>query len=332
MTKAVKKGLIITAIVLGSIVGLLLILYGVLWIVRAASYGESNGEREFVCTVPEINSGYAPQGIGYSEEKDLFIQTGYDKNDDVVLFIIKDDKPTRIKLKGADGETLKGHAGGVTISKDNVYIANGDALDVFSLDEMLQKGEATARSSFPVHVGAAYVFSTADRIYVGEFYRAGNYETPEAHHYTTPNGALNRAIVVAYPLDESGAICGAPQSAISIPDLVQGFVEVDGTIVLSRSYGLKNSVLDYHTAPADSGTTVEVNTAKGDDPHTLPLSYLDASNTFKTLTLPAFSEDLTLANGRVVVTNESACNKYIVGKFFGGNKVYSFPVYKAETN
>ncbi|MCH5161066.1 MAG: hypothetical protein J1G04_03450 [Clostridiales bacterium] len=331
MNKTAKKALIITGIVLGSIVVLFLLLYAVLAIIGGVAYKECRKLREYVCTIPEIGSGYAPQGIGYSEEQDLYIMTGYDKNDSTVMYLVKNNAPTRVYLADKDGNELKGHAGGVTCTKDYVYVANGHKLDVYSLNELINANgsRVSALSHIPVDNTAAFCFSDDSNIYVGEFYRPGNYETDSAHHYTTPNGDDNKAIVSCYPLDGDGAIGAAyPEYAISVTGLVQGFAVKDGRYMLSRSYGLKNSKLEYYSGYKDDGATVTISFEL--DPELgekqIPLYYLDSTNLVKSLTLPAFSEDLTIKGDRVVVTNESACNKYVVGKLFGANKVYSFPI------
>ena len=42
--------------------------------------------------------------------------------------------------------------------------------------------------------------------------------------------------------------------------------------------------------------------------------------------MPAFSEGLDIVGDRVIISFESACNKYIVGKLFFANKVVSYPI------
>ncbi|MDE7300804.1 MAG: hypothetical protein K2N47_01400 [Clostridia bacterium] len=194
--------------------------------------------------------------------------------------------------------------------------------------------EVQVKSKIAVDNNAAYVFNDGEHLYVGEFYRAGNYETDEAHHFTTPNGDNNKAIVSRYALDGEGRLAADgvqpyPDMVISVTGLVQGFAVHNGTYMLSRSYGLRNSDLEYHTAPKDSGETITPKFKKNADAEerAVPLYYLDNTTKFKSLVLPSFSEDLTIANDRVVVTNEASANKYIIGKLFGAHKVYSFPVY-----
>lgn len=341
MNKILKRTLIIAGCIVGGFAALFLLLYAVLAIIGCAMYGEYRKDREYVCVIPELNSGFAPQGVTYSEERDLYILTGYDNDNVSVLYIVKDKEYRKVDLVNAEGSPLKGHAGGVTCTKDRVYIANGSYLHVFSLAalEKAGKGDTVAvEQSIAVDNNAAFCFSTSGQLFVGEFYRAGNYETDTAHYFTTPNGEENKAIISCYRLDETGLLAHFdsdqpyPDYCISVTGLVQGFAMTNETFMLSRSYGLVNSALEYHTAPKDSGQKITVK-FKGNanaEAREVPLKYLDGTTLTKSLTMPAFSEDITIVGDRVVVTNEASANKYIVGKLFGANKVYSLPIYKQD--
>lgn len=337
MNKTAKKTLIIIGIVLASIVGLFLLLYFILFLIGCGKYGDARDIRQYVCTVPEINSGWAPQGIAYTDSG--YVQTGYDSDNNVVMYLVNGDSYKRVLTVDENGKAIKGHAGGVACTKNSVYVANDNAVFRFDLSDIKSaaaRGKVTVKQVIPVDNRAAYCHSDDNYLYVGEFYRAGNYETEKSHYYTTPNKADNKAIVSCYRLDENGMMVGDaqpyPEYCISVTGLVQGFAVKDGVVMLSRSYGLVDSELQYHTLPIDGGAKITVSFKKNTDApqKEVPLYYLDNTTNFKTLTLPAFSEDVTIKGDRVVVTNESAANKYIVGKLFGANKVYSYPIYKKE--
>lgn len=338
MNKTVKKTLKITGIVLGSIVGLFLLLYFILFLIGQGKYGDARDIRKYVCAIPETNSGWAMQGIAYTGEQ--YIHTGYDGDNNIVLYIGKGQSFKRVTVLGENGKTAKGHAGGVTCTGNNVYIANGNVIMRYDLSELKNAkagGKVQVKQSIPVDVGAAYCFSDKNYLYVGEFYREQNYPTPSSHHYTTPNGEKNKAIVSCYRLDENGMIAEEgvqpyPEYCISVTGLVQGFAVKDGTVIMSRSYGLVDSQLQYHTLPKDGNAIIKVKFEANKDAEQkeVPLYYLDGKTLFKTLTLPSFSEDLTIADNCVVVTNEASANKYIVGKLFGANKVYSYPIYESK--
>ncbi|MDE7158261.1 MAG: hypothetical protein K2N74_01670 [Clostridiales bacterium] len=334
--KILRRTFKIIGCILAAVLALFFLLYAIFAIIGGIAYRECKSLRETVCRIPDLGSGFAPQGIAYSAEEDLYILTGYDGNNVVRLYLVKGDDSRRILLKDEKGDELKGHAGGVACTKDRVYVAGSSSLYLFSLQELLtaEVGSAVAvQRTFFVDNNAAYCHSDGEFLYVGEFYRASNYKTAESHHFVTPNGDENKAIVSRYRLDESGLLVEEdgqpyPISCISVTGLVQGFALTGETCVLSRSYGLKNSELEYHTLPKDAERTISVKFSKNSDApaREVPLYYLDATTLKKTLILPAFSEDVTVANGKIVVTNESAANKYVVGKLFGANKVYSFPL------
>lgn len=332
MNKALRLTICIALMVVSTLIGLFFNIYLFMAIYRPIAYGKSMKYREFVCKIPEVSSGYAPQGIAYSEENDLYLLTGYAKDNESVLYVVQNGEYRRVYLADEDGNVVKGHAGGITCAKDFVYLANGSKLQIFSLSEILKaQGTDRVKSIGVKHMplGAAFTHSDGINIYVGEFYRAGNYETELSHYYTTEAGAENKALITCFPLNADGSIFGDyPIYAVSIPGLVQGAAIKDGKYILSRSYGLKDSKLEYYEAPTYTRTNVklEFRAAANLDPVEVPLYYLDDTKLVKRLNLPAFSEDLTVNGDRVVVTNENACNKYIVGKLFNGGKVYSYPL------
>ena len=211
-----------------------------------------------------------------------------------------------VTLKTADGKDFYGHCGGIAIngsylwvtgeSKVNVAKASKDYSDAKKnvAQEIVEKAKrvklndtegeydfsvkfttsfnANCRASFcyyfddPRYSGLSY-----DRLYVGEFYRSGNYKTDEKHHVTTPNGYQNKAFMYEYNVSSANdygltLISGEGitddtavpqiQKIFSLPEQVQGMAwsgrsgygatgsdekNPAGTMVLSQSYGLANS-------------------------------------------------------------------------------------------
>lgn len=342
MNKTLKKSLIIVGCVLGGIILLYLILHSVLTVIGYFMYRECRNAREYACDIPALGTGFAPQGITYSADLEMYIHTGYMPDNRSSLFFTDAEGYRERMLLDEDGNTLKGHAGGVTVTGNCVYIASGASLYMYDLIELYYSGDDEGVMPLNVYCvdnNAAYCFGNDEYLFVGEFYRASNYKTDESHWYATPSGDDNRAIVSCYKLDAIGFLetgegesMPYPEYCISITGLVQGFATDGETYMLSRSYGLTNSKLEYHSAPVDSGRTIDVKFKNAPDAprKSVPLYYMDSGTLYKTLTLPAFGEDITIKDGRVVVTNEASANKYFVGKLFGANKAYSFPIYKKD--
>ena len=211
------------------------------------------------------------------------------------------DKPSRIYVTGRTSgylgyvslycgdEPFYGHVGGIATngtvfwigSESTVYCIKRTNADFENAaDEIIQlsiskgvldiKGESTA--SFEINGSASFVnyyrtstssTVTNERLYVGEFYRAGNYETPENHHITLPDGSVNKAFMYEYNVsssteygltvissnDKLNKQVPKVQKIYSIPERIQGVARVSGSneytsgdvLILSQSYGLVNS-------------------------------------------------------------------------------------------
>lgn len=314
-------------IVIFSVIGFLFLIWLGLNFSKYLIYRDYMSQRENVCDIPDLNSGFTPQGIGYSTETDSYLMTGYD-GDNIVLYIIKDNQPKKLNLADENGDILKGHGGGVTCVGNYVYVADGGYLYVFNFSDIqIYKNEDKISCIKKVSVDnkASFCFSDENYIYVGEFYRKGNYETDSSHYYTTPSGEEHKAIVLCYDLNKNGEISeNYPEYSISVTDLVQGIAVKDDIVILSRSWGLSSSTLEFYDGIKDSGKTVSVSGKS------VPLYYIDSTNLRKSVSLPFFSEDLTVVNNRVVINFESACNKYMVGKLFFATKATSYPIFDYE--
>ena len=323
----------ILCIVLASLITLILLVWGVLAIARFRIYPEYYTQGEHISKIPALGSGFVPQGLAYDKETDTYFHSGY-HGANIELFLVNGDTVREIVLLTMDGEQATGHGDGVSIVGDYLYIADCTGksaeregfLRVYRLADILnaEDGDAIRETDHVIlDSPASFCFSDGRYMYVGEFYRANNYETREFHHFTTPAGDENKAIFLAYPLGADGAITKdtRPEFAVSITSLVQGIaVTEDGTVMLSRSWGLNDSHIEFHSGWKDSGNKIAI----GDN--TLPLYYLDSSTMTRDLIMPAFSEALVIIDDKVAVSFESACNKYIVGKFFFSNNVVAFQI------
>ena len=213
-----------------------------------------------------------------------------------------------VMMKNLDGSLHDGHVGGIATNGSRLWVTYGDSILVAQaseeyknaniLREIVAKAEKNSNledgeeeetiqftASFKANCNAAFLYyyhdprySTVpyDRLYVGEFYRKGNYETDKSHRLETPNGYKNTAFMYEYQvnanstnaygldlIDSSGSdktICdanGEPANVpkilkiYSLPEQVQGIAfsgrgkygTTEGTLVLSQSYGLSNSHL-----------------------------------------------------------------------------------------
>lgn len=313
MIKKIFKGII--AFLVG-IISLVVVAWGGLNIAKFDIYSEYYSINENVCKNPGLNDGFVCQGIAANEANNVFIVSGYMKDHSASrLYITDKNNESYFVSLSSNGKAFKGHAGGVATTGDNIYLASGDTIYTFSLSEVLNSENGAIidiGEGIEVNNQASFVYTDETHLYVGEFHDGENYITE--HPYQTNDGKYY-AIISRYPLND----LTTPNKIYSIRNKVQGACFTpDGKVVLSTSYGLTSSVFYvYNEADAvDSGQTLDG----------APVYYLN--NCLNEIKGPAMSEDLDYYDGKVITLFESACNKYIFGKFFFANKIVSLDINK----
>ena len=319
----------------GGVIALFLLALIGLHIAKYFMYSDYYKDRETVSKIPALNEGFVPQGLDYDEKTDTYIHSGYNAsaNGCTEIYFVKGKDVKKLIPVTESGERIEGHAGGVTRVGDYLYVSDNanekegkyGILYIYDFNALQQAKDGDgikAIGTFNLDTAGSFCFSDGQYIYAGEFYRPVDYETKETHYFTTPAGDENKAILSAYPVDEKGNIVGEyPEFSVSIPAQVQGFAKMpDGKVAFSTSWGLNASHLEIHSEMKDSGKTIGVSGKE------VPLYYVDSTTRIKDVSMPAFSEGLSIKDGKIVISFESACNKYIIGKLFFATKVVSYPV------
>lgn len=327
--KSAHKARKIVVIVLASLIALvLLVLLGArAWFRLPVREYYSHSEKAF--KIPGVNDGMILQGLAYDETNEWFYVTGY-RTDGAAsqVGIVSDGRTLKcIDLADPDGKPYTGHVGGITVAGKFVYVADEDGLIVYATEDFAaaNDGESVRALGYfstlteEDELGVAFVHAEGDRLYVGEFFREENYQTPASHKYTTAAGDDNTALLLEYRLDETAefGIADEIEAAYSIPSLVQGMCFDDaGHICLSTSYGPAFSHIYIYDAPAQEGeiTVLGQNVA---------LYALDSSNLVVDMKLAPMSEEIVALDGKLYVMCESASNKYIFGKFTSAQYCYA---------
>ncbi|MBQ9162985.1 MAG: hypothetical protein IJX74_06885 [Clostridia bacterium] len=313
MKKLIIKILLSLLIV---ILGLVLLVLVGLNLAKFAIYSEYYSIKTDVCTNPGLGDGFVCQGICADEASGKILVSGYMKDDSASRIYVtdKDNNSYYVSLS-VDGDIFNGHAGGVATDGNKVYVANDAAINILSLDTLLaaKNGDVLEfEEVVPVNNEASFIYADGEHLYVGEFHDGTNYITE--HPYTTPDGKFY-AIVSRYTYDD----LTQPDKIYSIRNKVQGFcVTPDGDVVLSTSYGLADSYYYVYseTEAIDSG--LELDGA--------PVYYLNGCK--REIKGPAMAEGLDWLDGKVITLTESACNKYIFGKFFFADKIVALDLKK----
>lgn len=300
----------ILLIILISAVALVLLALIGLNIAKYFIYGDYYSIEDDICKNPGLNDGFICQGIAASEENGILLISGYmaDKSNSRIYITDLESNSRYVELT-SDGEKYTGHAGGVAVSGDTVYIANSKRIFSFPLASLLEASQGAVidiGSGTRVNTAASFVYTDDEYLYVGEFHDGGKYNIV-GHEHETAEG-IHHAVCTKYALDD----LSAPLAVYTLRDKVQGICFTPGgKIVLSTSYGLADTVYYVYDINdlTDSGETLDG----------APVYYLDKLE--RMMKGPAMGEDLDYYDGRIITLTESASNKYIFGKLFGANKI-----------
>ena len=288
-----------------------------------------NSKKGFV--IPYSNKSYIAQGISYDQGSGNFYLTGYMKDGSASPILVV-NKETRklvnaVRMAKPDGSAFTGHAGGLSVTDGKIYIAGSGDCCFYVFDKAAV--DNAARNSSISYTDVVDVKGVGDQIkvsfstyyngllYAGEFHREPNYKLSDAHQVMTSDG-LQYGLAVGFTLTDGKAV---PQVAFSLPDLVQGMCFSGDAIYLTTSWGLgKSKVYKYNFGSLKPEGTKEVCGV------TVPLYTLTTANTTASYVLPPMAEEIEYVDGRFYITNESASDKYVFGKFTGGRwcRAYEF--------
>lgn len=345
-------------------------------------------------TVPATDE----EGNETEEQKsqDYFFISAYLDNKPSRIYVVGKEtgEVGYVTLKNEDGSDFTGHCGGIATNGHTLWIASDSKIFVArtkspsTTDNIARNIIAAAgasdsedkaiqfTASFHANCNASFLYyydedggqssypSSSDRLYVGEFYRSGNYETDKKHQVTTPNGDKNTSFAYEYTVSTSDDNFGlAPisssspgkdskdrvvpqiQKIFSLPSEIQGFARTANGIVLSQSYGLKNSRIYYYkfnwSSPTSSDNSSQsyATFAETDSfvyegayfasgaPYkdtSLRIYFIDDASKINDYSIPCMSEGLCTLNGRVYVLFESYAHKYKPFVRQALKNVYSF--------
>jgi len=273
--------------------------------------------------IPGLKDGYIAQGLSYDSSTDNFFLTGYmtDHSASPIYVVNKTSKKLvkEVRMANSDGSDFTGHAGGLSVIEDKIYIAGSadECLYVFNKNDVLKADNKASIKVIDIvdvktsedGIGVAFTTVNDGLIYVGEFYREGPYPTRDSHKVTTSTG-FNKALAVGFSLNENIA---TPEVVYSIPANIQGMCFAEDGIYLSESWGPAFSYIHKYnyTDIKQKGTFVTLGKE-------VPLYILEPANEAKTFKIASMSEEIEYIDGSVYISNESASNKYKFGKFTGG--------------
>lgn len=279
--------------------------------------------------IPGLLEGIIPQGLCFDKENGNIIISGYYQDGELpsMLSVIGIENKALIKsvkIELEDTTLYTGHAGGLAVSDDCIYITGGGEALVIKMADLLKTadGEAVkASGNFKINTEGSFANCSNGVLWVGTFTENSKKAHKEAETVTTlPSGETFYAYCEGYILEDglpsseklnsegSGYI---PDYYFAVPDEVQGItVTPAGKFIFSSSYGRRNnSVIRIFDDITDSKRIGSV-TVDGVE---IDLKAASSDLLKKELTAPPMSEGLEYFDGGVWLLYESGASKYRSG-------------------
>lgn len=327
MSTGSHRALKIGAIVIGALIALAVVAILGLNLYMRIAFAPFFNQAEAQFEIPGLSTGFVPQDLDHVEADDSWLFSGYmtDGSPSPLYRRTADGAIQTLYVTLPDGSPYTDHGSAITSNEEFAYLACEGGYLMISMDDLvLAEDGQTLKATEQVGLDFTPAFMNIEenQLLAGNFYFPNDYETPDNHHITTPDGTENPAVMYAFPQDpqEPGQFSSVPDSVYSIPGMVQGTCRTsDGKLVLSTSYGIAPShllVYDVNLGEPDGTFTINA----GDD---VALYCLDSRNLADDIEGPPMQEGIESHDGRVFTTDESASNKYLFGKLCGAGQVYA---------
>ncbi len=313
--------------ILAVVIGLPIVAVGGIAAYDSIRFGDYYKNAEKLHKIPGIHDDYIPQGLAYSENYKVFLNCGYMHNDSASRIYItneSDDSTKYVSLK-YNGELFKKHTGGITVHGEIAYISNSKNLYALSMSDLINASNGdyvNIEAEQKVHTNSSFCFATDTMMYVGEYYDGNKYTTDETH-YVKNGEQESHAFVLAYPFI-GDLVAPLPLYGYAVANNAQGMCITDsGKIVISTSNGVNPSKLLSYKTNSNTYSTLYDN-----EDFLLPISisFLGNNELMSEITCPPMNEEIMYKDGYVYVNNESACNKYIYGKFTRAKYIYRIKI------
>ena len=207
------RALKITSIVIGAIVAVALIAVVALNIYMRVAFAPFFDRAESPFDIPGINTGFVPQDLDHVEADDSWLFSGYmaDHSPSPIYRRAADGTIAKFYVALPDGSAYDGHGSAITTNEQYAYLACEEGYLVIPMDSLLFSEDGAcvqAAEKVGVDFSPAFMNIEQGQLLLGNFYYPNDYETPENHHITTPDGTENPAVMYAFaPVQAASPRC-----------------------------------------------------------------------------------------------------------------------------
>ena len=267
----------------------------------------------------------------------------------IVVIDRKTAKPVkRFPLYKSNGNAYTGHAGGIAVAGKYLWVASGNKIFGFSVQDIIDfigntttkasavKGlpksldnlpakKLTALKTYSVDSKASYVSFDGKYIWVGDFTKssASDYK-PVKHHKVMGRNCWIAGYLVdfkGYPTSKTEYTYKSgndkitvhkPDAVIAMRESVQGMAICGKYVALTTSYGAANSKLAIYNNPLDTDSTKVTYKPEGQSKSFSVKAWelADKKNWVNTVKLAAGAEDLEYDGENLYVTFECSSKNY----------------------
>jgi len=280
--------------------------------------------------IPGLKEGYVPQGIAYIEKENCFVISAYKDGTASILTLADATDGKMIKtliICNNDGSHYTGHAGGVAVSKKNIWISSGSKIRKIPLayiNETKDGEKVHITQEFDAYTNASFITFYNNVLWVGEFFHDNNYLTDISHYLTAKSGERNHSWIAGFILDDDEKPSDIPDYIISIPDIVQGVAfSANGNIAISQSYGRGNdSTIQIHENILKN-TPYKFRIIEGKE---IPIWVLSYDSLINKITVYPMSEGIIILDDFLYVLYESATKKYRLTTRYATEHIWKTPL------
>ncbi|MBF0430535.1 MAG: hypothetical protein HQK83_04610 [Fibrobacteria bacterium] len=269
---------------------------------------------ECAWTAPGLTSTFIPQGVCWLPGNNTIAialhEQHYASPSKLVIQKVGTGDITRsFSLWDDMGNEYRGHAGGVAVCSGSLWVCSGYRVLQFALSDLEQKsGDLCAVGSFYADSKCSFMCSTNEYLWLGEFRYL-------KYGYKIRKRPVDNAWIAGYRIDPDtnvpsniqykvkGVDTYAPDRVIFIPDRVQGMALCNEHILLSVSFGSKNSLLEVFRNPLLE-EPFEIELPEGSCPGYALNEQISA------LQMPAGSQDLDWNGSQLLTVFEGGAEKY----------------------
>ncbi len=246
-------------------------------------------------------NNYVPQGLAYSKEYDIILQTSYNSKHTVSMLYVTDYKTgkliKKLKIKETNNNDNINHVGGITTNEDKVWITNDYEINEYNLSNIINtnKDYIKSISNKKIPNRGDFCLYHNNILWIGDFFLNPFYKVPDSN-----------PLLLGYNYNKK-INYKDPSYVISLPKMIQGMaITDDNKFIFTSSFtNLINSKLTiYDNVLKEKNSYYKINNKL------VPYYKFNNNNLINTLKLPPMAEGLFYKDDYLYILFENNSDTY----------------------